>query len=429
MGEYDLFHVLAILMTLTAGCSLFNHRVLRLPPTIGVMAAALMLSLVILFLGNLGEPGQWITEQAQKIVKMFHFEDALLHVMLGFLLFGGALFVDLQDLNRFKGIILLLATIGVLVSTLIVGCLAYYVFTLLGVKIPWIYCLLFGALISPTDPIAVLSILRSAGVPKDIEVKITGESLFNDGTAVVVFLVLRDIAVGGHEVTAGNVIGMFLMEAVGGILLGLALGYLTYRCLKMAHAYQVEILLTIALVMGGYALAHELHMSGALAVVAAGLLIGNRGRYFAMDDESREHLDTFWELVDEILNAILFVLIGLEVLVFPFSPTTVVAGLLLLIVVLLARAASVAGVAALCGFPPSLSRPVMVLLTWAGLRGGISVALALSLPQAEEFARQMLVTISYMIVVFSIGVQGLTVARVAQAVLPSARNNDAPMPQ
>ncbi|HUP45713.1 MAG TPA: sodium:proton antiporter, partial [Thermoanaerobaculia bacterium] len=308
---------------------------------------------------------------------------------------------------RQKWVISSLATIGLVISTILVGFGSWWLLGLMGLHIPLLYAMLFGALISPTDPIAVLGILKKTGAPKTLETKIAGESLFNDGVGVVIFLVLLQMVSGSHPVTPFHVVRLLLQEAAGGILFGIVIGYITYRMLKSVDNYQVEVLLTLALVAGGYALALKLHLSGPIAIVVAGLMIGNTGRRLAMSDTTREHLDTFWELVDEILNAILFVLIGLEVLILTFTERYLLAGAMLIPLVLLARFLSVSA-------PLLLLRPfrdftpgAIKILTWGGLRGGISVALALSLPAGPE--RDIILAVTYAIVVFSIVVQGLTV--------------------
>jgi CPA1 family monovalent cation:H+ antiporter len=316
-------------------------------------------------------------------------------------------------------VIATLATVGVVSATAITGLLAWWLFALVGLELPLIWCLVFGALIAPTDPIAVLGILKSAGAPKTLETKITGESLFNDGVAVVVFLLLAGIATGGTEATVGGALWLFLQEAVGGTLFGLAVGALAYWMLKSVDNYQVEVLITLALTTGGYALAELLHLSAPIAIVVAGLLIGNQGRLLAMSDKTREHLDTFWELVDEILNAVLFVLIGLEVLVLTVSTEYLTAGLLAIPLVLFARFVSVGLPVGVMRRYRSFSPKVVQLLTWGGLRGGISVALALSLPVGET--RDALVSITYAVVVFSILVQGLTIGPLVRHSLTQSR--------
>jgi CPA1 family monovalent cation:H+ antiporter len=404
-----LFNILAILITLSAGFSYLNHRFLRLPNTIGLMVIALLASLG---LAALGPFGFGLREYAHRLLASIDFDETLLHGMLSFLLFAGALHINLENLARQKYIIGLLATFGVLGSTVIIAFISKWVLTMLGIDLPMIYCLLFGALISPTDPIAVLGILKKIGVSESLETKICGESLFNDGVAVVVFLVFLKIATGGHDVTAVTVLGLFFKEALGGVIFGLLIGGVAYWMLKSIDNYQVEILITLALVAGGFALADELHLSGPIAIVVAGLLIGNHGRLLAMSDPVREHLDTFWELVDEILNAVLFVLIGLEVLVLTFTREYFIAGLVLIPLLLLARFVSVGWPVLVLRSFRTFSPDVIKILTWGGLRGGISVALALSLPAGEN--REVILAITYMMVVFSIIVQGLSIGKLVR---------------
>jgi CPA1 family monovalent cation:H+ antiporter len=405
-----LFDILAVLVTLSAAFSYLNYRYVRLPTTIGLMLIALVMSLGLIALGYLG---LGIKQGAEELLGSIDFDETLLHGMLSFLLFAGALHVNLEDLSRQKWIIGILATVGVVGSTFLIGFLSWWTFNAIGLDVPLIYCLLFGALISPTDPVAVLSILKSSRVPKSLETKITGEALFNDGVAVVVFIVLLEVATGGHKVTPAGVVFLFAKEALGGVAFGLAIGAISYWMLKRVDNYQVEILITLALVTGGYAFADALHISGPISIVVAGLLIGNHGRLLAMSERTRQNLDMFWELVDQILNAVLFVLIGLEVLVLAFTPAYFAAGLIAIPIMLLVRFVSV-------GLPVVLLRPfrsfspnVVKILTWVGLRGGISVALALSLPYGKP--RDVILAVTYIIVVFSILVQGLTIGKVVGA--------------
>jgi CPA1 family monovalent cation:H+ antiporter len=370
------------------------------------MFISLVISLGLIAIANLGLD---VESRAESVLAQIDFSELLLHGMLGFLLFAGALHVNLGDLLQQKWVISSLATAGLLISTLIVASLTWILLRSLGLDLPFIYCLLFGALISPTDPIAVLGILKNANAPKSLETKITGESLFNDGVGVVVFIVLLDVVRGGHEIDAGGVVLFFLQEAVGGAVFGLATGFLVYWMLKSVDNYPVEILLTMALVTGTYALAETLHLSAPIAVVVAGLLIGNQGRALAMSEKTCEHLDSFWELVDEILNAVLFVLIGLEILVLQFNLSYLLAGLAAIPLVLAARWVSVGIPISLLRLRREFSPNVVKIMTWGGLRGGISVALALSLPSGPE--RDVILAITYTVVVFSILVQGLTIGR------------------
>ncbi len=401
----DPLDLLAWLLLFTAGFGYVNHRWVRLPSAVGIMTVSLVFSLGILGAGKL----EWLPEleaSARILLEGIDFERLVLHGMLGALLFAGALHIRLDDLARQKWIIALLATLGVMVSTVLIGGILFFLLPLLGMKLPFIYCLLFGSLISPTDPIAVLSILKTFKAPKALETKIAGESLFNDGVAVVVFLVILGVATGEQEASLGGVTLLFLQEAVGGALFGWAVGYVAYRMLKSIDEYRLEVQITLALVFCGYALAEALHVSAPIAAVTAGLLIGNLGRKAAMSETTLRYVDVFWELVDEILNAVLFVLLGLEILILEFRTEQVLAGLCTIPVVLLARFTGV-GVPVLLlkwkrEFPPHTVR----MLTWGGLRGGISVALALSLPLEPE--RDLILTLTYVVVIFSVLVQGLS---------------------
>ena len=409
----DLFDILAIVMSLTAGFSYLNYRFIGLPVTIGVMVMALVVSLLLQGIDLLGFH---LEDRAAGWLRSIDFNKTLLHGMLSFLLFAGALHVNFDDLLDQKWAIGSLATVGILLSTFLVGTFTYWVLALTGVPLAYLTCLIFGALISPTDPIAVLSILKNANAPKSLAVKITGESLFNDGVGVVVFLVLVELAAGTHEPTVTHIVGLFVQEAVGGFVFGLGLGYLTYWLVKSIDSYQVEVMITLAAVTGGYALASALHLSGPLAVVVAGLLVGNHGRVSGMSDKTREHLDTFWELVDEILNAVLFVLIGLEVLVLTFTQEYLLASTLMIPLVLLSRTAAIGVPIALLSRVRSFTPGATWLMTWGGLRGGISVALALSLSAGPE--RDVILAMTYVVVVFSIVVQGLTIEKLVKRLIP-----------
>ncbi|MBU2547011.1 MAG: sodium:proton antiporter [Proteobacteria bacterium] len=401
-------YVIAVLITLAALLAWLNDRFLGLPMNIGLVLMSLGVSLVLLALEAWGLP---VRAGAGAFVRGIDFGKVLLEGMLGLLLFAGALHVDLNDLAEQKWAITIFATFGVLASTFLVGSAVFALSHLMGLGLRYIDGLLFGALISPTDPIAVIGILKKAGVPKSLETKIAGESLFNDGIGVVIFLLLFETATGSGQPDAGHIAALLAKEALGGALFGLAAGYAAYLMLRRVNNYRVETLVTLALVMGGYTLANALHLSAPLAMVLAGLLIGNHGRRLAMSDTTREHLDDFWELVDEILNAVLFVLIGLEVMVLTLDTRYILAGLLAVPIALLARLLSL-------GLPVGLMRKyrpfspgAVRVMTWGGLRGGISVALALSL--CQSCGREVLLTMTYVVVVFSIVVQGLTIKGLA----------------
>jgi CPA1 family monovalent cation:H+ antiporter len=429
-----LLDCLAVLLVLAAFFAYANYRFLKLPTTIGLMALTLLASLLAVGVGHFYPP---LEQSAREFVKQIDFNEAVLRGMLGFLLFAGALHLDLNDLSRQGLTIAALATVGVVISTGVVAGLSWLLLTALGAQMPFTHCLLFGALISPTDPIAVIGLLKRLGAPKDLEVTIAGESLFNDGVGVVLFLGLlaltahatghtgQDIANAGLGEQVQFFALLFLREALGGAALGLVAGYLTYLLLLDVDNYQVEILLSLALVAGGYSLASALHVSGPIAMVMAGLLIGNHGRAFAMSPQTVQRLDLFWELIDEVLNAVLFVLLGLEVLALTFTAQYLAAGLLAVPIVLLARVVSVALPISLLpgrGLPVNTAR----LLVWGGLRGAISVAMALSLPRALGAERDLLLVMTYVVVVFSVLVQGLTVGPLARRWLTATPTEEKP---
>ena len=401
----ELYNTLTLLLVIAAAFGYINHRFLRLPATIGLMVLALVSSLVAIALGRLGVP--WVMSASQ-LVRNIDFHDVLMDVMLSFLLFAGALHVDVRTLGNERWAVGTMAVVGTLLSTLLVATGVFYLLPLMGFDTPYIYCLLFGALISPTDPIAVMGILKQARISKSLEIKIVGESLFNDGIAVVVFISLYEIAVYGTDKATPAFIGeLFLREALGGILLGVGLGYAAYWALRTIDNYKVEVLITLALVMGGTALASAWHTSGPLAIVVAGLIVGDKGREKGMSDLTREYLDKFWEMLDEILNAVLFVLIGLEMLVLDISNAVLLVGAAAVVLTLLARFVSVALPLSFLRRYTTFNAPTLRVLSWGGLRGGISVALALSLP--PTMPRDLIVGITYVVVVFSIIVQGLTI--------------------
>jgi CPA1 family monovalent cation:H+ antiporter len=420
------FNLLAILISLAAVFAWVNARFIRLPNTIGLLILSLLFSVGLVVLGDMGLKGSGVLTG---ILEQMNFSEALLNGMLGALLFAGALHLDLKDLRERRWIIATLATVGTLSSAAVVGVGSWLLFGWLGMGIPLLHALLFGALISPTDPIAVGAILRKAGVPPSLMVKISGESLFNDGVGVVLFLLLLELATGvqghgagmTHEALTGSgalfarvggTLQIIGIEVGGGILAGLLLGWVTYLLLASVDNYQVEVLLTVALVTGGYALAQHLGVSGPLAMVVAGLLIGNPGRKLAMSQEVLEHMDPFWEMVDELLNAVLFVMIGLEFMILDFDSRILAAGLLIIPLVVGARGLSVGLPVAILRKWYRFSPHAVKILTWSGLRGGISVALVLSLPPGPT--RNLLLTTTYIVVVFSIVVQGLTVGPFAR---------------
>jgi CPA1 family monovalent cation:H+ antiporter len=412
----DIFELSAALLSLAALFSFLNYHFFRLPTTIGLMLYSLLLSLAII---GIGAYYPEFRERVAGSVKQVDFDETLLHGLLGFLLFAGSLHINLNELSRHWVLIGLLISVGVIISTVLVGALTYGACALLGLEVRFIYCLLFGALISPTDPIAVLGLLRQMGAPKELGIKIAGESLFNDGIGVVVFLGLLEAARSEHGFDLPHLGELFLYEAVGGAVFGLILGSIVFWMLRSVENYSVEVLLSLALAAGGYALAMRLHLSGPIAMVIAGLLIGNQGRKYAMSPTTVEHLDLFWELIDEILNAVLFVLIGLEILVLEFQLSYIWLGLLLIPVTLACRAIAVAGPVAMLHARES-TMGLIKILTWGGLRGGISVALALSISSTVRGEpvpeRDVIIAATYIVVLFSILVQGLTVKHLVRRV-------------
>jgi len=402
---HGIIDIAASLISISALFAYINHRFIGLPTTIGVMIIAMLVSLLAYLLSAFGLND--FQHEAEELLGGIDFNQTLLHGMLSFLLFAGALHVSLDDLKKQRWVILSLATVGVLLSTFLVATASYYLLQALSCHLPYQYCLLFGALISPTDPIAVMATVKRLGVSKELETTIAGESLFNDGVGVVVFTVLLLLLQTPDQITPGHVLLVFAEEAIGGIVFGLLLGALGYYLISTIDNYKVEVLITLALVMGGYGLAMAIHTSGPIAVVVAGLITGSVLRKNAMSDRTRRSIDEFWELIDEILNVILFALIGLEMLIIPFEPEWFVAGLLLIAVVILIRVFSVGVPIRIIGLRQEVAPHLVKILAWGGLRGGISVALALSLPDGEH--RDLIVFITYVVVVFSIVVQGLTI--------------------
>ena len=422
-----LLNISAILLGFAAFFGWLNTRYLKLPMTIGLVLISLATSLSVLLIDRVF--GLGFAEVAREALNTIDFHDSLMIGMLHLLLFAGALHTDLEDLLKHKWHILLMATLGVVISTAVIGGITYVLMNTLGFAIPFIWCMVFGSLISPTDPVAVLSIIRSLEVPKTLQTKIAGESLFNDGIGVVVFLALVGIATGsaGHGTAegvgetaayaastgfgAGALGALLFQEIVVGVGIGLGMGYVAFLAMRSIDDYVVEVIISLALVMGIYALCAFVHASGPLGVVVAGLLIGNQGTQFAMSKATEKHLVMFWELIDEVLNAILFLLIGFEVLVIPFSQNLMWLIAAIIPVVLLGRTLAVfVPTAVIRANGGAVERGSVPVLIWGGLRGGISVALALSLPDFE--GKPAVLAMTYGVVIFSIVVQGLTVQRV-----------------
>lgn len=410
----ELYYTFSGLIVLASLFAYLNHRVLRLPSTIGIMLMAILASLAIRFFGDMLMPG--ISEKFSSLITSFDFTEVLMGAMLNFLLFAGAIHVNIWDLREQRLPVLIFSTISVLVSTFFIGYVMYLTLGFVGAELPFIYCLLFGALISPTDPIAVLGILKKANVPKSIETKIAGESLFNDGVAVVLFSVILQLAHSGQNSFSFSEVSLLLAkEALGGLALGCVLGFSASKAIKSIDDYIVSVLITLSVVMGGYLLAHNLHLSSPLTMVAAGLIIGNYGKKVAMSALTKDYLNKFWELIDEIMNSILFLFIGFELLVLPDLREYWVASVLAIGVVLLGRAVSIWLPSRLVPMRPRLNRGTISILIWGGLRGGVSIALVLATGDSP-FKNQML-EMTYFVVIFSILVQGLSIGKFSAKML------------
>lgn len=399
----SLFQLISLIITLVALFGYLNHRFIKLPDIIGITAIGLVVSVIVTAVGA-RDPD--VARWAAVTMRQVNFYELIFHGLLGMLLFAGSLHVNLADLAGEKWVILVLATAGVVLSTVLVGMGVYYAAPLLGLHLPFIYCLLFGALIAPTDPIAVLGLLRDAGVEKSLQTRITGESLFNDGTGVVLFLTLLGLISGSGEPTVPHALWALAREVAGGLIFGIAAGYAGFYLLRSIDSYAVEILVTLSMATAGYSLAEALHVSAPISVVVMGLIIGNHGKRFAMSERTREQLFSFWELTDELLNLLLFGLIGLEVIALSIVPRDLLPALAVIPIVLLARGISVAlpigALRSLRHFSPHTIK----LMTWGGLRGGISIALALTLPPFP--GREFVIAATYVVVIFSILVQALT---------------------
>jgi len=432
----SLFEIAALLLVLSAVLSWINRAYIKLPHTIGLLVMALVASFLLLASEAI-IPALSMTETLQSALGQIDFNETLMKGMLGFLLFAGALHVDFAKLRNAKWAIGTMATFGVILSTFIVGTGFYYLAKLFGTDLPYAWALVFGSLISPTDPVAVLSILKTVKMPKSLETKIAGESLFNDGVGVVIFTILLAIAMGStgssdvvqaatdaaHSAGAHGGIGildiaeLFVVDAIGGAALGFAAGWIGYKMMSKIDEHAIEVLISLALVAGTYALAQRInilghHLSGPIAVVVAGLMIGNKGAAFAMSQHTKAALFGFWEMVDEILNSVLFLLIGLEILVLGLVPEFAFITLLVIPLILFARLCAVFIPMKVIGTFKEFTKGAIPVLTWGGVRGGISVALALALPDNEY--KPLILTATYGVVIFSIIVQGLTVKQVVQ---------------
>lgn len=398
----------AIIISVSAIFGYINHKWLKLPTTIGVMLISVVLGVVLKL--TEGFSPSYISP-LRSFLTDFDFSSFVLDFILCFLLFAGSLHVNIGQLKGARATVFSYATLGVLISTLIIGLLSYNVIGWFGYDIDLISCFLFGALISPTDPIAVIGILSQYKIPQKLKTEIIGESLFNDGVGVVVFAVIYSLITGGdNSFTFANISKIFAVEVIGGLAIGLIIGYIGYWLMKSIDHYQTEIMITLAVVTGGYSIASHFHASGPLAMVVAGLLIGNKGKEHAMSDITAEYVDKFWELIDEICNTILFVLMGLEIFLVPFDTSYIIIGAILIIVSLAARYISLLPAFFIFNKNETRKNLNLAVLTWGGLRGGISIALALSLANKIEGSSLFIVS-TYCIVLFSIVVQGLSIKK------------------
>lgn len=410
----ELYYTFSILIVLASLFAYINIRFLKLPATIGIMIIAILVSVLVRLFGNSFFPET--TKDLFNLINQFDFYEVLMGAMLNFLLFAGAIHVHFSDLKEQKIPIIVYSTVSVVISAFLIAALVYYTAPLLGIEVPFIFCLLFGTLISPTDPIVVLGILKQAKVPKRIETKITGEALFNDGVAVVMFAVVMKMAYDPNmDLSFGSISWLFIKEGIGGMLLGALLGFTAAHAMKKIDDYKVSVLITLSIVMGGYLIAHQLHVSSPLAMVIAGLIIGNYGKKVAMSDTTKDYLNKFWELIDEIMNAILFLFIGFELLLLPDISSYMLIGLVAVFIVLLSRMLSILIPLKSILRKNTYTKGSLIVMVWGGIRGGVSIALVLSLPSGEY--KDLLLEITYIVVLFSIVVQGLTVGKVAKKVL------------
>lgn len=406
----ELYYSFSVLIVLASLFAYINYRVLKLPSTIGIMVIAIIVSVTLVATGESFLPKT--TSLLTRLITNFDFTEVLMGAMLNFLLFAGGIHINIKDLKEQFGPVVIFSTVGVIISTFAVGFGVYYLLPLVGIQMPLIYCLVFGALISPTDPVAVLSILKQANVSKSLETKVAGESLFNDGMAVVVFTVVLQIAIGKEiDLNIENIGVLLLREAGGGLFLGVILGFSASRAMRIVDDYIISVLITLSVVMGGYLIARELHISAPLAMVAAGLFMGNFSESFKMKSETQDYLIKFWELIDEIMNAVLFLFIGFELLLIKDLNEYLIAGGICIMIVLLARWIAIFLPTKFMSLRYRFSPQTVKVLVWGGIRGGVSIALALSIP-VNQYS-QIIISITYCVVVFSIIVQGLTIAKVA----------------
>ena len=412
----ELYYAFSVIIVLAAVFSYVNVRYVKLPMTIGIMVIAMIVSVGIRLFG--GDIFAGLTHRLESLLQGFDFTEILMGAMLNFLLFAGALHINISDLKAFKLPIITYATVSVVLSAFFISLLLYYIAPLVGIEIPYLYCLLFGTLISPTDPIVVLGVLKQAKVPKRIEAKITGESLFNDGVAVVMFAVVHRLATDAtFEPSFNAITKLFLLEAGGGIFLGVLLGWIASQMMKAANDYHVSVLLTLAVVMGGFLIAKASHVSAPLAMVIAGLFIGNVGKKES-SEENKDYLEKFWAIVDEIMNAILFLFIGFEMLLINNLVGQFLLGAVAIIVCLLGRALAIYIPAkTILRKVSTYSRGSLITMVWGGIRGGVSIALVLSMKSDNFAIKETLLQVTYIVVLFSILVQGLTVGKVASKAL------------
>ncbi|MDQ2994651.1 MAG: sodium:proton antiporter [Pseudomonadota bacterium] len=401
----DFYTIAASVLTMAIIATYINERFIKLPTTIAIMASSLLLSLLVIIFGRYFNT-HFGDEFAEKL-STIDFHALLMNGMLSFLLFAGALHVDISRLKAHKWEIGVLATFSTVLSAILIAVVCYYLLPLLGVNLSFIYCLLFGALISPTDPIAVLATFKELNAPKNLDVKVAGESLFNDGVGIVMFLSIYQVAFSNTAFDWQNVTLLFVQQALGGIAYGAALGFITSWLIKPIDNHKVVILMTIMVATGGYALAQQINISGALAMVVAGIFIGNHGRNYSMSTKSRESLDNFWEIIDEILNAALFLLIGFELLVLEAQSNEILVGCLMIPLVLSVRFITVAIPMTVFKQYKTYVPYTIRILVWGGLRGGLAVALALALPASHD--RSIILVMTYAVVMFSVLVQGLTI--------------------